>query len=1056
MTNARTGRHCLLRLLGALLLALAWLAPTASGAQAADIWYVSADGNDDQDCSSPGTACRTLAAALAQAADGDTVHVAAGSYPGPWRPLQSVSVRGAGASATTVGPLAVWNRGTTVAIAGVTITGGVSAGGGGIENSGTVAVTDSVVRDNRARVGEGYQAFGAGVFNMGTMTVLRSTIRDNQAQGIGGDPTTALGGGVHNRGSLTVTDSTISGNTGNVGAGIFNTGTLTLANSTVSGNRARVDGGGVATAAAGVTVLRHVTVAANTSDSDTDGTGDGGGIASAGRTSTTGSILAGNDDTGGQASDCSGSIASQGTNLVGRPAGCSITGTTGTDILGVDPRLAPLADDGGSTATHELLQGSPAIDAARGDECPPTDQRGNRRPQGGACDIGAVEQQATAPQTCPCSLWPGDPAPAVLEDPDRSPVELGVRFRSDVDGFVTGVRFFKGPGNTGPHTGTLWSDRGQRLATGTFTDETASGWQELVFAAPVPVQAATTYVASYHTEVGRYAVDEGYFTDRTVRSGLLQALADGPERGNGVYAYGPSSFPSRSYRASNYWVDVRFDPGVPLAASATLFDPAAVPAVLEDPERTPVELGVRFRSDVDGLVTGVRFFKGPGNTGPHTGTLWSSRGQRLATGTFTDETPAGWQELVFATPVPISARTTYVASYHTEVGRYAVDEGWFSDRPVRRGPLQALTAGAKRGNGVYAPGPSSFPTRSYRASNYWVDVRFTTTTPGLPHRPGDPGRNSEHRHQRQRRRRRRRGVDDRAGAEPAGLRHTGLRLAPRRHHARPRRPEHAQRRFEPGPRRERPRPDRGRQRHGHRRAARRPVGRGRDLRPRHPRRRVQQRHEHQRRRGRRRPQHHGLRRAARVPVAGRSDDRPRHPRWPDQQRPEHQRPRRRGRVQPASRRAHARRAVAARCAGRPRRVRRRPAQRRYRGAEHRARAQRRGRRRRLERRARRSEGGALAARGGAAARHGPVRAGSVATGINDLGLVVGSALVQGERRAVVWRDGLDIDLGTLGGAGSAALAVSDSGTVVGRSTTSAGQTRATVWSLGGTVGGTAR
>jgi probable HAF family extracellular repeat protein len=81
---------------------------------------------------------------------------------------------------------------------------------------------------------------------------------------------------------------------------------------------------------------------------------------------------------------------------------------------------------------------------------------------------------------------------------------------------------------------------------------------------------------------------------------------------------------------------------------------------------------------------------------------------------------------------------------------------------------------------------------------------------------------------------------------------------------------------------------------------------------------------------------------------------------------------------------------------------------------------------------------------------------SVATGIDDLGLVVGSALVQGERHTVAWRDGIDIDLGTLGGAESAALAVAGSGTVVGRSTTSAGQTRATVWTLGGTVGSRAR
>jgi hypothetical protein len=66
-----------------------------------------------------------------------------------------------------------------------------------------------------------------------------------------------------------------------------------------------------------------------------------------------------------------------------------------TDIVpnvAVKKILAPLKNNGGSTLTHALVKGSPAIDAAPVDaNCPATDQRGVARPQGGGCDIGAVE-----------------------------------------------------------------------------------------------------------------------------------------------------------------------------------------------------------------------------------------------------------------------------------------------------------------------------------------------------------------------------------------------------------------------------------------------------------------------------------------------------------------------------------------------------------------------------------------------------------------------------------------------------------------------------------------
>lgn len=168
---------------------------------------------------------------------------------------------------------------------------------------------------------------------------------------------------------------------------------------------------------------------------------------------------------------------------------------------------------------------------------------------------GQPAEPGEAP-SCPCSLWPVTAKPAVTADPDRSAVELGVRFRTDVNGFITGIRFYKSSANTGTHVGHLWTSTGQLLASVTFKNETSSGWQQADFPAPVPVTAGTVYVASYHTSVGRYSVSEGYFAGKTVDSGPVHTVGSDA----GVYRYGASGFPTSAYRSSNYWVDVIFIP----------------------------------------------------------------------------------------------------------------------------------------------------------------------------------------------------------------------------------------------------------------------------------------------------------------------------------------------------------------------------------------------------------------------------------------------------------------------------------------------------------------
>ena len=546
--------------------------------------------------------------------------------------------------------------------------------------------------------------------------------------------------------------------------------------------------------------------------------------------------------------------------------------------------------------------------------------------------------------SCPCTIWPSSAVPTVVSDSDTAAVNLGVKFRSDVNGYITGIRFYKGTANTGTHVGRLWTSSGTQLATATFSGETASGWQQVNFATPVAITANTVYVASYFAPNGRYAGDGSYFAAAGRDNAPLHALQNGASGGNGVYVYGSSpAFPSSSYNSSNYWVDVVFTTSAPgdttpptvtttsplggatgvsttaaitatfseaidpatissssftlngpggavaatvsynastfvatltpsaalsgsssytatistavkdlagnalatakvwsfttgvvdttpptvtasvpangatgvsttaaitatfseaidpatissssftlsgpggavaatvsynastfvatltpnaaLAASTsytatvttavkdlagnalasnvswsfttaagptcpcTIWPSSATPATASVTDPNGVNLGVKFRADSNGYITGIRFYKGTANTGTHVGRLWSSSGTQLATATFSGETASGWQQVNFATPVAVTAGTVYVASYFAPNGNYAANGGYFAAAGVDNAPLHALQNGASGGNGVYVYGSSpAFPSSTYNSTNYWVDVVFT-------------------------------------------------------------------------------------------------------------------------------------------------------------------------------------------------------------------------------------------------------------------------------------------------------------------------------------------
>ncbi|MBV9379485.1 MAG: DUF4082 domain-containing protein, partial [Streptosporangiaceae bacterium] len=189
-------------------------------------------------------------------------------------------------------------------------------------------------------------------------------------------------------------------------------------------------------------------------------------------------------------------------------------------------------------------------------------------------DSGNLEKPGpgvTVNVNCPCSVWGSHVTPVNQDSGDSASIEVGVKFRTDSYGSVTGIRFYKASTNTGTHIGNLWTSSGQLLATATFTGESASGWQQVNFAHPVALDKNTTYVASYFAPKGHYSADGAYFdttppmgtapTLTTVDSPPLHALRNTNGVVNGVYSYsGGSTFPASSSDATNYWVDPVFSP----------------------------------------------------------------------------------------------------------------------------------------------------------------------------------------------------------------------------------------------------------------------------------------------------------------------------------------------------------------------------------------------------------------------------------------------------------------------------------------------------------------
>jgi hypothetical protein len=414
---------------GITLLLIAVFLALAPIATASTTWYVNGvSGSDNNNCTSPLTACKTIGHAISLAASGDLIKVAAATYTEHLAIGSNLRIVGSGAETTIIdgggtNTVVTISANAHVTLSKLTIQNGSSAyEGGGIFNNGILVINNSIVRGNFAYRGGGIfnhnyllgsgilainnstvtsnlaysghsPAFGGGIYNdAGTVTISKSTFSGNVANGPFGF---GAGGGILNSyGTVAISNSTFSGNGAGNGGGVGNGGgSVTINNSTLSGNGAGY-GGGVSNEGGSVTI-NNSTVSGNSARPYW-----AGGVLNNGGTTTLRNSILANNSGGNCVSINSGYNNSNGYNL-SSDGTCNFKNTG--DLNNTNPKLGPLQNNGGPTQTQALLSGSPAIDSGNPNGCTDghgnllkTDQRGQPRPDkedSGGCDRGAYERQ---------------------------------------------------------------------------------------------------------------------------------------------------------------------------------------------------------------------------------------------------------------------------------------------------------------------------------------------------------------------------------------------------------------------------------------------------------------------------------------------------------------------------------------------------------------------------------------------------------------------------------------------------------------------------------------
>jgi len=388
----------------------------------ASTWYVNGvSGDNGNNCKTKATACATIRHAISLAASGDTIQIAATTYPENLSIPFNLTLNGAKAATTIVNGTNTANvftvgAGIRLTLSNLTIKNGVGySGGGGVDNSGTLIVSKSIFCTNTALFGGailntgtatisstnfsgnspyffGHSAGCGAIDNRGTMTITASTFYSNYANN-----NFTSGGAICNGGTMTIRASTFNtnssqGNNGGYGGAIYTyAGTLSVTNSTFYLNSATTSGGAIYSQG-GTVQIGNSTFGINA-----ENIGGGGALSNAGSSVLIQNSIVANSGNGG---NCAGTITSDGYNLSSDNT-CNFSGPG--DLNGQNPQLGALRNNGGPTQTMALPIGSPALDAGNPGGCRDfagtllkTDQRGQPRPGGGetaGCDMGAFESQ---------------------------------------------------------------------------------------------------------------------------------------------------------------------------------------------------------------------------------------------------------------------------------------------------------------------------------------------------------------------------------------------------------------------------------------------------------------------------------------------------------------------------------------------------------------------------------------------------------------------------------------------------------------------------------------
>ncbi|MBG1245351.1 N,N-dimethylformamidase beta subunit family domain-containing protein [Nostoc sp. NZL] len=269
-------------------------------------------------------------------------------------------------------------------------------------------------------------------------------------------------------------------------------------------------------------------------------------------------------------------------------------------------------------------------------------------------EVGSVIFSGTASPSGNSQTILTTQVPSFPNSTDTVPYELGLKFRSAKGGQVAAIRYWKAPSETGTHVGKIWTAGGTLLTSVTFTNETASGWQEQLLETPINIQGNSIYVVSVN--VNAYYVATYDELVNPIVNGDLNSVADG---NNGVFNSNPNNFPAASFRNANYYRDIAFVVGSSLIKVSGDNQNGATGGVLPNP--LVVRVVNAQNNPQSGVTVNFDIVSGGGSVSPAT-VLTDGSGQASTTLTLGQAPSAPGGVIVGATAPGIGSTTFSVTA----------------------------------------------------------------------------------------------------------------------------------------------------------------------------------------------------------------------------------------------------------------------------------------------------------------------------------------------------------------------------------------------------------